>query len=315
VIQTVLGLVSKDEFGFCHSHEHLFLANGHPAKVNPVLRIDDYDLSIRELKLYKSVGGQALVDAQPLGCGRMEKYLAAASKECGVNIVASTGFHKMTFYNKNHWIHSYTEDQLSRIFISELTEGMFVNTDHSAPSETVSLKAGNIKVAYDEERRIDQEKKWFVAAAQTCLETGFPIMCHIESAQQGMEIAEFFLKQGVPPHCLIICHMDRTLDELNLHRELAEMGIYLEYDTIGRFKYHSDDEEAELIMMMAESGLISQILIGLDTTRARMKNYGGHIGLDYIQESFIPLLRKYGLNNETIRQITVENPAEAFSKK
>ncbi|MGW8426248.1 phosphotriesterase family protein [Peribacillus simplex] len=315
MIQTVLGLVSKDQLGFCHSHEHLFLADGQPAKVNPVLRLDEYNLSISELKLFKSVGGQALIDAQPLGCGRMEKFLAAASKDCGVNIVASTGFHKMAFYDKSHWIHSFTEDQLSRIFIRELTEGMFVNTDHSPPSETVSFKAGNIKVAYDTERQFDHEKKWFVAAAHACIETGFPIMCHVESTKQGMDIAEFFIKQGVPPHCLIICHMDRTLDELNLHRELAEMGIYLEYDTIGRFKYHSDEEEAELIVMMEESGLSCQILIGLDTTRARMKNYGGHLGLDYIQESFIPLLKKYGLNNEVIHQITVVNPAEAFSKK
>ncbi|WP_180232911.1 hypothetical protein [Bacillus sp. AFS055030] len=315
MIQTILGPVSKEEFGFCHSHEHIFLADGHPATVNPVLRIDDYDLSIRELKLFKSVGGQALIDAQPLGCGRMENYLAAASKESGINIVASTGFHKMSFYDKNHWIHYYTEDQLSQIFIRELTVGMFVNTDHAIPSETISLKAGNIKIAYDEERRADHEKKWFMAAARACLETGFPIMCHVESTRQGMEISQFFMKQGVPPHCLIICHMDRTLDELNLHKELAEMGIYLEYDTIGRFKYHNDEEEAELLLLMEESRFISQILIGLDTTRARLKSYGGQIGLDYIQESFIPLLRKTGLSNESIRQITVNNPAEAFSKK
>jgi phosphotriesterase-related protein len=313
LIQTVLGLVPKEQFGFCHSHEHLFLAGGQPAAVNPALRMDDYERSIRELTLFKHAGGQSLVDAQPLGCGRMEKYLAAASKECGINIVASTGFHKLAFYPEHHWVHTFTEDQLIEVFIKELTEGMFVNTEHSPPIESVPYKAGNIKAAYDADRQVDSDKKWFKAAAYACLETGFPIMCHVESTAQGVEIAEFFLKLGVSPQRLIICHVDRTLDDLHLHRELASIGVYLEYDTIGRFKYHTDEEEAELIMMMEEAGLTSRILIGLDTTRARMKSYGGAIGLDYIQNRFIPLLKRYGLNHNTIRQITIENPSEAFS--
>jgi|GEM_PF-5119930 len=49
-IQTVLGPVSH--LGFCHSHEHLFIARGTPALVNPVLVIDDYELTKQEALMF-----------------------------------------------------------------------------------------------------------------------------------------------------------------------------------------------------------------------------------------------------------------------
>lgn len=79
-IQTVRGRIANNELGFCHSHEHLFLAPGQPSALNPALCLDDYDRSVEEINLYKSCGGRAIVDAQPLGCGRIESWLIDASR-------------------------------------------------------------------------------------------------------------------------------------------------------------------------------------------------------------------------------------------
>jgi 5-phospho-D-xylono-1,4-lactonase len=315
MIQTVRGPIKKEQRGFSHSHEHLFLADGQPAKVNPSLRIDSYSLTVEEMFLFKQVGGNTIVDAQPLGCGRMEEALVQASMETGINIIASTGFHKLAFYPEDHWIFSFNQEQLADVFKRELTEGMYVGTDRDIPTVKIEAKAGLIKTAIDEERVKDKDKKWFYAAAEAAVETGFPIMCHTESESQAVSLAEFYLNKGVSPNQIIVCHLDRTLNGLHVHKELGEQGIFLEYDTIGRFKYHNDEEEAKLIIQMLEWGLEDKILLGLDTTRERMKSYGGDIGLDYIKTTFIPLLKSYGVTKTAIEKMMVHNPFEAFSRK
>jgi predicted metal-dependent phosphotriesterase family hydrolase len=314
-IMSVLGLIRNADLGFCHSHEHLFIAEGIPAQINPALRIDDYEKTIQELLLYKQVGGKAIVDAQPLGCGRMATLLLEASRESGIHIIASTGFHKLAFYSNNHWIRSFDESKLTEIFIQELTVGMFDHTDDAEPVTTSNAKAGIIKTAMDEERMNDAEKKWFRAAAKAAIETGAPIMCHIESSEQAVEIVRFYQHLGVNNEQIIICHLDRKLDRIDVHKQLAEQGIYLEYDTIGRFKYHSDEEEAHFIKQMVDCGFEDSILLGLDTTRERLKSYGAAVGLDHLSIRFIPLLRNLGISEIAIHKIMIDNPAKAFCNK
>jgi len=314
MIQTVLGSVPVDQIKFCHSHEHLFLAEGQPAKINPALRIDNYQLTIEELKSFKKVGGTTVVDCQPIGSGRMEQHLVDASKDTGVQIIASTGFHKLSFYPGSHWIHTYSQSQLEDIFTHELTRGMFVKTDNKKPSKFIPHLAGTIKTAIDEEREKDSEKKWFYAAAKASKKTGTPIICHTESSKQGEILSEFYIDCGVNPEQIIICHLDRHLGNLEAHKKIADKGVFIEYDTIGRFKYHSDSEEASIIIQMLEWGLEDSILLGLDTTRQRLKSYGGSIGLDYIKKNFIPTLKKYGVSDRVIEKMMVHNPRKALSK-
>lgn len=314
MIQTVQGLIPPAQLGFCHSHEHLFLAHGHPAKLNPALRIDDYKATLSELKMFQSLGGQAVIDAQPLGCGRMEEELAKVSLRTKIHIVASTGFHKLAFYPDHHWIRTFSTQELREIFIHELTTGMYVGTDSNTPKEYINYKAGLIKTAIDGERLADPEKKWFVAAAQASIETGVPIMCHTETAEQGIYLADLYIELGVYPKNIIICHLDRKLDNIEAHKKIAEKGCFVEYDTIGRFKYHDDESEIKMLKQMMEWGFTDAVLLGLDTTRRRLKSYGGETGLDYIIESFIPLMQKSGILQETIDKFMIKNPAIAFSK-
>lgn len=314
MIQTVQGLISPAQFGFCHSHEHLFLADGQPAKINAALRIDDYQATLSEVEMFRSLGGKAIVDAQPLGSGRMEKELVSVSEQTGTHVVASTGFHKLAFYPENHWIRSYSMEELKEVFIHELTKGMYVGTDSDVPKEDIEQKAGLIKTAIDEERIKDPEKKWFTAAAEASMETGIPIMCHTETVKQGIYLADFYLELGVSPENIIVCHLDRKLDNVEAHKTIAGKGCFVEYDTIGRFKYHDDESEVEMLKQMIDWGLEDSILLGLDTTRQRLKSYGGEIGLDYLIHHFIPLLYQYRISEAIVDKFMVQNPSIAFSK-
>ena len=56
-----------------------------------------------------------------------------------------------------------------------------------------------------------------------------------------------------------------------------------------------------------------RLLLSLDTTRERLKSYGGQLGLDYLKTVFLPKLRAHGVSDEQITQITVHNPAAALA--
>lgn len=312
MIQTVRGMLALEKLGFCHSHEHLFLAPGRPAEVNPDLCIDDVALTLEELAAFRAVGGEAVVDAQPLGSGRMERELLRASEESGVHIVASTGFHKLLLYRDSHWIRRYTTDELREVFASEVREGMFIGTDVEEPAVRIAAKAGVIKTAVDAERMDDEDKRWFEAAAAAARDTGATLLCHIESPEQAVWLCEYYESRGIPPHKIVICHLDRKLERPDVHRRLMERGVYLEYDTIGRYKYHSDEAEAEWITAMLDAGYGDRLLLGLDTTRARLRSYGGSMGLTHLAESFLPLLRQYGASEEQLRFMMIDNPARAY---
>ena len=90
-------------------------------------------------------------------------------------------------------------------------------------------------------------------------------------------------------------------------------GAYVEYDTIGRFKYHADEREARLILHMMEKGYRDRLLLSLDTTAERLGRYGGAISLTYLIERFLPRLRAAGVPEEDLLAITRTNPARALA--
>jgi predicted metal-dependent phosphotriesterase family hydrolase len=312
LIMTVSGPIADTQLGFCHSHEHLFIRNGQSAKVNAALRIDSFKDTLEELSLYKQAGGQSIIDAQPVGCGRMAESLYQASVESKINVIASTGFHKTIFYPADHWIHTLDENKLADLFQDELENGMYTDGDMAIPVERISAKPGIIKTASDVEGITPKYRKLFEAAAMAAKRTGTPILSHTEMGKAALEQIRLFFDHGLPADSLIICHLDRTLDNYSYQRQVAETGVYLELDTIGRFKYHSDEAEVQFIAELVEEGFEDQILLGLDVTRERMRSYGGSTGLDYLVNNFIPLLKRAGLGDEVISKFFIRNPARAF---
>ena len=312
-VTTVAGDIPPDALGFCQSHEHLCIAHGRSSEINADLLIDDEAKSAEELAGYRRAGGCAVVDAQPVGCGRDARFLEQISRAGGVHIIASTGFHKMIFYPEGHWIFSMTSGELAEIFIDELTDGMYIGCDAAHPNEKTGARAGQIKTALDTAGLDAQYEKLFAAAAIAARETGRALMVHIERGSEPLELAKFLASSGVKLNRAVFCHMDRAADDIEIHKEICRMGIFVEYDTICRPKYHGDKREAEIIASMLDAGFEDSILMGLDTTRARLASYGGAPGLSYILDKFIPFLEGRGVSHEQIRKAFADNPARAFS--
>ncbi|MDR2364060.1 MAG: hypothetical protein LBD65_06555 [Spirochaetaceae bacterium] len=314
IITTILGDIAPSELGFCQSHEHLCIAGTGNFPVKGEERIDDPEKSREEAALYRKAGGDALVDAQPVGCGRGAVMLRDISQKSGIRIIASTGFHKMIYYPEGHWIYTARTDDLARLFIEELREGMYLDGDRAYPQKKGIGRAGQIKTALDSEGLTPRYQKLFAAAAAAAKVSGCALMVHIEKGSDPLGLSDYLFKQGLALERLIFCHLDRAVADTAVHRELCARGITLEYDTVGRPKYHDDDREAALITEMLEAGYEKQILLSLDTTRARLRSYGGTPGLSYILESFIPLLRRRGISDSQIGTFFKENPARIFAK-
>ena len=312
VIITVTGPVAPDELGFTHSHEHILLRKGQSFLVNEQLWQDEPEKSLAELRTYAAAGGGAILDAQPVGCGRMALAMQQISEESGVKIIASTGFHKLIFYPQDHWIFTAPAESLRDLYVKELTEGMFDDGDLAWPNLMTTARAGQIKTALDTEGLSERYLRLFTAAAMAQKETGAPLMVHVEKGSDPEELFAFLLDKGIDPGRMIFCHLDRACDDLSVHERLAQAGCFLEYDTIGRFKYHSDADECGMIARLVQAGHAGRLLLSLDTTRARLGAYGGQIDLCYLLHTFLPQLREYGIGEEYIQMFMRENPPMAF---
>ncbi len=65
---------------------------------------------------------------------------------------------------------------------------------------------------------------------------------------------------------------------------------------------------------LIEEGYGARILLSGDQgRRSYLKSYGGCPGFEHLQKGFIPLMRKKGIAEDSIRQITVENPSNIFA--
>lgn len=313
VCRTIKGDIEIKKLGFCQCHEHLFVREGIPSQINQALKIEDYDKTLEEVSTYKKNGGDSLVDAQPIGTGRMANWLSKIVEEINVNIIASTGFHKLSFYDDEHWIKNCTIKKYKEVLNKEINIGMYENDIGS--NLLLGKKAGMIKTAYivnDQEKRYRELLK---ASAKVAKKTGIPLMCHTDYGENSLEAIKIILDSGISPSSVIICHLDRKLDNFDTHMKVAETGVMLDYDTIGRFKYHNDEEEIKLIKKMLKKRFVNNLVLSLDTTRERLKTYGAEIGLSYIINTFIPQMKRKGISQKEIEIMMIKNPRKVLKIK
>lgn len=310
-IETVTGPVQPEELGWCQMHEHIVVHHTPMADKNPALLFDNEQKSLAELRSYYAAGGCAITDAQPVGAGRDAAMLTRLAKESGVRIIASTGYHLEGFYPENSPLRTMDKKALYDLYCSELTIGMLADGELSNARRLTSC-AGIVKAAIPEEGPTGRYATLLSAAARAAAVCDVPLMLHTEKGSHAGDAVRLCCSEGLTPHRILVCHADRQASDFMPHDEIAEMGVYLEYDTIGRFKYHSDEDEVRLIKHIIDSGYEKKLLLSLDTTAERLGAYGGGISLNYLIKTFVPLLESAGVSKETIQTIFVRNPQKVF---
>jgi len=306
-VVTVLGPIAPDQLGVTDAHDHLFLST--PAL--PGQEFDDTDHAIEEVRAAKRSGLQAIVEVTPIGLGRRPAEMRAVAEATGVNIVAATGYHRDAHYPPGHWVREASVELLAQRILADLTKGMHPD-DWLSAEPLDPARAGVIKAGTSYQHISPLEERRLVAAAMGHRETGAPILVHAEIGTCGHAIIDLLVREGVRPGRVILAHLDRNPD-LELHAELAERGVTLEYDTPGRIKYRPDSQLLDLIGGMVEAGLGDRLLLGLDLgQRDYFRTYGGGPGLIYMMGTFVPRLRKR-IGSPASEKIVTDNAAGVFA--
>ena len=304
-IRTVTGDISPERLGVTQPHEHTIILPGKSSQVNATLLLDSVETAIRELGDYQAAGGASLVDAQPIGVERSPLKMQEISLKSGVQIIATSGFHRPCFYPDDHFLFSETAEQLAQRIITEVNHGMF---DH-ATGHATTIKAGLVKFAGEYHYIPPVMQKAAEAAAIAHQQTGVPILTHTELGTCGLAQIMLVEKHGVKPSAMILCHVDRNPDRY-LHKEMAQTGAYLVYDGVARTKYWPDSVVIDLVLEMFAAGFGNRIMLAMDIgNRTIWRHYGYGPGLDYLLKIFVPRLRRAGLSNRDVQRILVDNPA------
>ena len=307
-IKTVNGPITPDQLGFTDIHDHVWKSGGMEVVEDKDFGIESVEKSNQELKSYAAAGGKSLVDMQPIGLGRGIEELKAIAKDTDVNLIAITGFHRGALYDKAHWVHKYSIDQIIEIVTSEVEKGIEVNDFCGPFNKHSNVFPGVVKAGSSYYKITPLERKLMEAVSKVSVNTDIPIMTHTHVGTMGLEQAQIFKSFGVAPEKICIGHMDRNAD-LVYHRSVLREGVYVQYDCVARVKYHPLSDTMELIKALCKEGYANRIMIGGDWGRASyLQAYNGEPGLEFLPKHFPGLMREYGISDEIIQRIFVENP-------
>jgi predicted metal-dependent phosphotriesterase family hydrolase len=310
-VRTVLQDIRPHEMGLTYSHEHIVIEESFPTTANPDFILNNTELISAELKEFYEHGGRTLVDTMPANCGRNAIKLATVSRNSNVNIIAPTGIHLEIYYPPNHWRYHLSVDELTSLFVKDITEGVD-EYDYGCPIiKRTSHKAGLIKLATGDEQITAHQQKIFEAVVHAHIETGAPILTHTNSGKHAVAQAELFSKLGADLNHIVISHVDKNKD-LGYHKELMHTGVYVEYDSHFRWKKNEEKWTYTLLENLLPQ-YANRIVIGMDMARnSYWKSYGGKPGLNFLLTTFKDELNKRGLI-KYFDQMFYLNPQQLFS--
>lgn len=262
---TVQGPLSFEKLGITDAHNHLWIDPVPGADPGgPVL--DQFDPILKELIEYREKGGETILDCQPAGCGRDGSRLLELSKASQVNLIACTGFHRKKYYPQDYWLWSAAAQKVCDFLCSELEQGLFETLKTSAP-----IKAGFIKIAL-EASWADCPWAALEGAALAAVNSKALIEIHTEKGALAEKACVYFTDREVLPCQLVFSHMDKRPD-VGLHKELARLGVTLEYDTFYRPKYNPSANLWPLIEQMVSAGHSDRVALATDMAEAELYHF------------------------------------------
>jgi len=300
---TTLGPKSADELGMILPHEHVFVDLRTPDQLGHA-QADGADvirLMAPEIARAHAVGVTALVDCAPVGVGRRADILQAVSAATRMPLVVPTGIYREPWVPT--WVHTASEDELCVWMRSEL-EGTI---------EQSGVQAGFIKLSAGDDGLTACETKILRAAARAAAATGAVIGSHTIRSHVVRDQLAIIEASGYTSRRFIWIHASADPD-VATNVEIARRGAWIEYDWIGDPR--TDAAFIERIHRMLDAGLEQHILLSQDRGWYDPAQVGGGTPkpYTYLSEHFLPKLRAAGVDEQTIRHLTVENPFAAFAR-
>ncbi|MGH2532083.1 MAG: phosphotriesterase family protein [Thermomicrobiales bacterium] len=300
---TTLGPMRRDELGMILPHEHVFVdlrtwdQPGYgEAEAEDVVR-----LMGPEVARARDVGVTAIVEPSTVGVGRRADILRAFSEATGFPLVAPTGVYREPWMPP--WVHGAADGELRDWMVGELTGEI----------EQSGVQAGWIKVGASDDGLTECETKVLRAAGAASAATGATVGSHTIRGRVARAQLDVLEVAGTAPGRFVWVHAHQEPD-VAMHHELARRGAWIEYDGIG--DPGSDERFIDLVLRALNAGLGNRLLLSHDRGWYDPAQPGGGTPrpFTYLSEHFLPLLRAAGVDDVTIRQVTVDNPFDAFAR-
>ena len=310
-VRTILGDIKPEDLGLTYSHEHIVIEEGYATHLHPDFLLNDTTKISSELNEFYDNGGRTVVDTMPINCGRNVLKSVAVSKQSGVNILLPTGLHLEYYYPPGHWRYQLTEEQLTELFIRDITVGIDLNDYNGPVVERSGSKAGLIKLATGNDKFNQHQQMIFRAVVNAHLETGAPILTHTNEGLQALEQALLFDQLGADPDHVVLSHVDRRVD-VEYHKKVLDTGVRIEYDSAFRWKNGQENGTMKLLKALLPN-YSEQIVLGMDTARnTYWRAYGGEPGLSYLLTTFKKELEAAALG-EYYKKLFYQVPQQLFS--
>jgi phosphotriesterase-related protein len=294
-------------------HEHV--GSGRPGK-GPVERpSQDRHWMAEELKAARRAGLACIVSANASLTGADTEYLTFLAGETGLHVVAAGGYYTLAGYPPE--VKTNTEDQIADALVEAARIarfGMF----------------GEIGVANGHADLDPLERKVFRAIGKAHLRTGVPILTHNNYATGPHVPEDIALRQldafesvGVKPERVALGHVC-CLDDpaAKTTKQLCRRGAFVAFDRVTRQQqWVTDEQRLKTILSLLDAGYTDHVMLssdnigGLNPSTGEKQFYPGPLhardgGPGYARPLllFVPLMRQAGIEEETIRRITQDNP-------
>jgi len=300
---TTLGSMKAEELGLILPHEHVFvdLRTWDKPGYGEAASEDVIALMQPELEKARATGVTALVDCGPIGVGRRADILKAVSNAAGFPLVVPTGVYREPWILP--WIHEASEDRLYEWMLEELESEI----------EGSGIQAGFIKLSAGDDGLTPTEIKVLRAAARAGAATNAIIGSHTIRGRVVKDQLDIIEQGGYSPHRFIWIHTQAEPD-FDLHKEIAGRGAWIEYDSIG----NPDEDENFIAMTMKvlDAGYGDQLMLSHDRGWYDPAKPGGGTPrpFTYLTETFLPKLKAAGVPEAVVRELTVDNPFNAFAR-
>jgi phosphotriesterase-related protein len=303
VIRTVVKDIAPDSLGTAATlfHEHLSFewarVTGRQDRPGPGKELKDAAFLGTELDLAAGEGVGCIVDAGTTDVGRDVAFLRQIAARTRVHIVACGGLYMQRTYPAD--LAARSEDQIAADLVNEAAAGRY-----GAFGEIGEMP--NAAMTTD-------ERKVFRAVGRAHLRTNLPIFTHNAYGtgpnvpkDAGLRQLDAFESVGVKPQRIAIGHTC-CLDDpaADVIKQIAKRGAYVGFDRVTGGLV-PDDKKVSMVLAFLDAGYAGHLLLSSDynfTARSASRpGYGTTLTM------FVPKLRAAGVNDETIRHITVDNP-------
>jgi phosphotriesterase-related protein len=280
--------------------------------------MDNLEMAIKEATLFKLEGGKTIVDQTNRGIGRDARALARISRATGLQIVMGSGYYADSPGIRDH-VSQQSEEKLAEEIVGDFMLGV----------DDTGIRAGIIGELGCSWPLKPNEAKGLRAGAIAQRLTGASVTVHPgRNDRAPLEIVDLLEAAGADLGRVVINHMDRCGYSLETRLSLLKAGCFIEYDLFG-FEGHypprvalaegklpdmpNDLGRIKEIIDLTERGYLHRILVSHDIgMKVMLVSYGGW-GYAHLLREVAPLMRIYGMTDQQITALMVDNPRQLLT--